>query len=184
MNAAGVWGPGLSKEIGLALPVEPMRRFDHYVEVRKDFTNYPFIKDSAGLAVRPEGPGLTAALVDFSTAGGFDLSIDYAHFQHVVWPALVERIPSADELRLVSTWSGLYDQNRLDGNMIVDRWAGQLDNFFVATGFSGHGLMHAPAVGRALSELIVHGVFQTLDLTAMGLRRVYDGVPYAELTIR
>lgn len=179
VNVAGVWGPGLSAQLGLDLPVEPMRRFDHYVETPVSFAGYPFVKDPRGLAVRPEGRGLTAALVDFSTPGGWDLSIDRSWFEETVWPALVERVPRADELRLMSTWSGHYDQNRLDGNMILDRWP-ELDNYFFATGFSGHGLMHAPAVGRALAELILHGGFQTLDLGRMGLRRD----PYPELTIR
>jgi glycine/D-amino acid oxidase-like deaminating enzyme len=184
VNVAGVWGPELSARLGLKLPVEPMRRFDHYVEVKQDFSGYPFIKDPRGLAVRPEGAGLTAALVDFSTPGSWDLSIDRTWFESVVWPALVDRVPSADELRLVSTWSGHYDQNRLDGNMILDRWDAELDNYFFATGFSGHGLMHAPAVGRALAELVVHGAFQTIDLSRMGLARVLAGDPYRELTIR
>lgn len=184
VNVAGVWGPGLSAKLGLNLPVEPMRRFDHYVETEQDFSAYPFMKDPKGLAVRPEGAGLTAALVDFSTPAGWDLSIDTSWFETVVWPALVERVPDADRLRLVSTWSGHYDQNRLDGNMILDRWDAQFDNYYFATGFSGHGLMHAPAVGRALSELILHGSFQTLDLSRMGLKRVITGDPYRELTIR
>lgn len=184
VNVAGVWGAGLSRQLGLDLPVEPMRRFDHYVESPMDFAQYPFIKDPKGLAVRPEGPGLTAALVDFSTPGGWDLSIDRGWFEAVVWPALVQRIPRADELRLVSTWSGHYDQNRLDGNMILDRWAGELDNYYFATGFSGHGLMHAPAVGRALTELILHGGFRTIDLERMGLKRVIAGEPYREITVR
>lgn len=184
VNVAGVWGPGLSAQLGLRLPVEPMRRFDHYVTSPLPFADYPFIKDPNGLAVRPEGPGFTAAVVDFSTPGGWDLSIDKSWFEDVVWPSLVERVPRADELRLVSTWSGHYDQNRLDGQMILDRWDAELDNYYVATGFSGHGLMHAPAVGRALSELILYGEFRTLDLSRMGLTRVVGGEPYAELTVR
>jgi glycine/D-amino acid oxidase-like deaminating enzyme len=68
--------------------------------------------------------------------------------------------------------------------MILDRWDAELDNYFFATGFSGHGLMHAPAVGRALAELVVHGAFQTIDLSRMGLARVLAGDPYRELTIR
>ena len=184
VNVAGVWGTALSEQLGLRLPVEPMRRFDHYVESPMQFAGYPFIKDPGGLAVRPEGSGLTAAVVDFSTPGGWDLSIDSCWFENVVWPALVQRVPRADELRLVSTWSGHYDQNRLDGQMILDRWDAELDNYYIATGFSGHGLMHAPAVGRGLTELILHGRFQTLDLSRMGLSRVMAGEPYRELTVR
>jgi FAD-dependent oxidoreductase domain-containing protein 1 len=184
VNVAGVWGPALSAQIGLRLPVEPMRRFDHYVKTTADFSGYPFIKDPAGLAVRPEGQGLTAALVDFEAPSGFNLDIDKSHFENVVWPALVDRIPATDRLKLVSTWAGLYDQNRLDGNMIIDRWTDRLDNYYFATGFSGHGLMHAPAVGRALTELILHNRFDSIDLTRLGLQRVMTSTPYPELAIR
>jgi glycine/D-amino acid oxidase-like deaminating enzyme len=68
--------------------------------------------------------------------------------------------------------------------MILGNWPGQLDNFFIACGFSGHGLMHAPAVGRALAELVLRGRYQTIDLSRMGYGRVLAGEPYAELGIR
>lgn len=64
--------------------------------------------------------------------------------------------------------------------MILGRVPGHLDNFYLACGFSGHGLMHAPAVGRALAELIVKGRFETIDLSRMGYQRVLDRAPYRE----
>ena len=64
--------------------------------------------------------------------------------------------------------------------MILGTVPGAFDNFYLACGFSGHGLMHAPAVGRALAELIVRGRFETLDLSRMGYQRVLDGTPYRE----
>jgi len=67
--------------------------------------------------------------------------------------------------------------------MILGNWAGRLDNFYVACGFSGHGLMHAPAVGRGLAELVVRGKYETLDLARMGYQRVLDNVRYAETGI-
>ena len=100
-----------------------------------------------------------------------------------LWPALAKRIPAFERLRLKREWAGLYDENDLDGNMILGNWQGRLDNFLVACGFSGHGLMHAPAVGRALSELVVHGRYQSLDLSRMGYQRVLDNAPYAETGI-
>lgn len=184
VNVAGVWGPALSSQLGLELPVEPMRRFDHYAQTSADVGGYPFVKDPAGLAVRPEGAGITAAVVDFSHPGGHDLTIDPTYFDTVVRPALSQRFPVLADVEVVSTWAGLYQQNRLDGNMIIDRWAGHLDNYYFATGFSGHGLMHSPAVGRALSELIVHGEYCSIDLTRLGLDRVLTGTPYAELAVR
>jgi len=55
-----------------------------------------------------------------------------------------------------------------------------VENFYVAAGFSGHGLMHAPAVGRALAELILEGGYRTLDLARMDYRRVQANAPYRE----
>jgi len=68
--------------------------------------------------------------------------------------------------------------------MILGNWPGHLDNFHIACGFSGHGLMHAPAVGRALAELVLDGRFNTLDLSRMGYARVVANTPYAERGIR
>jgi FAD-dependent oxidoreductase domain-containing protein 1 len=48
---------------------------------------------------------------------------------------------------------------------------------YTSLGFSGHGLMQAPAVGRGLSELLLYGRYQTLDLSRMGYRRILDGTP-------
>ena len=52
-----------------------------------------------------------------------------------------------------------------------------VDNFLVACGLSGHGLQQAPAIGRALCELIVHGAYQTLDLSRFGYQRILDNKP-------
>jgi glycine/D-amino acid oxidase-like deaminating enzyme len=184
VNVAGVWGAALSAQLGLELPVEPMRRFDHYAQTSADVDDYPFVKDPAGLAVRPEGAGITAAVVDFSHPGGHDLNIDPSYFDTAVRPALAQRFPVLADVGLVSTWAGLYNQKRLDGNMIIDRWAGHVDNYYFATGFSGHGLMHSPAVGRSLCELIVYGEYRSMDLMRLGLDRVLTGTPYEELAVR
>ena len=70
-----------------------------------------------------------------------------------------------------------------DGNMILGRFVRGIDNLITACGFSGHGVMHAPAVGRALSELALSGDFRTLDLTAFGIERVWNDEPYADIGI-
>jgi hypothetical protein len=44
-------------------------------------------------------------------------------------------------------------------------------------------MMHAPAAGRGIAELIVHGRYQTIDLTRLGYERVQHGAPYPELGI-
>lgn len=188
VNAAGCWAPALSSAAGVPVPVEPMRRFEHTVhvppEVADTVRSLPFIKDPRGLAIRPEGPGLSVGLVDFDHPGGFDLTIDHTWFERAVWPALADRMPRLERLRLHATSAGLYDQNRLDGNAIVGPCAGLLDNYLLACGFSGHGLMHAPGVGRALAELVLHGEYRTIDLSALGYDRVVRNEPYPERGIR
>lgn len=184
INTAGCWAPQLAAPIGMDLPIEPMRRFEHFVEGPTEMRGYPFIKDPTGLAIRPEGTGLSVGLVDFTHPGGFDTTVDRGYFEQHVWPALAHRIPSFDRARLRTTTAGLYDQNRFDGNMVIGNWPGNLDNLYIACGFSGHGMMHAPGVGRALSELVLHGRYQTIDLSNLDYQRILDHQAYPETGIK
>jgi glycine/D-amino acid oxidase-like deaminating enzyme len=183
VNAAGTWATSIAALAGMHLPVNPMRRFEHYVEIAAELPPMPLIKDPDRLVIRPEGKGYSVGLVRSDEPRGMSFDVDPDWFQDVVWPACAERIPAFEALKLKREWAGLYDENELDGNMILGNWPGQLDNFFVACGFSGHGLMHTPAVGRALAELIVKGRFETLDLARMGYQRVLDNAPYRETGI-
>jgi glycine/D-amino acid oxidase-like deaminating enzyme len=127
---------------------------------------------------------LSVGLVDFNHPGGEDWTVDETYYSKAVAPALAHRLPRIGELTERQTWTGMYDQNRLDGNMILGNWPGHLDNFYVASGFSGHGFMHALGVGRGLAELILHGEYTTLDLGRMGYQRVLDNRPYPEEGVR
>ena len=49
-----------------------------------------------------------------------------------------------------------------------------VENFVLANGFSGHGIMHAPATGRGIAELIVDGDWQTIDLSCFSYRRIRE----------
>jgi FAD-dependent oxidoreductase domain-containing protein 1 len=183
VNAAGCWSASVAKLAGMDLPVNPMRRFEHFVELSEPLPPMPLIKDPDRLVIRPEGKGYSVGLVNSHEPRGFNFALDPDWFEDVVWPACAARIPAFESLKLKREWTGLYDECELDGNMILGNWPGRLENFYVACGFSGHGLMHAPAVGRALAELIVRGRFETLDLARMGYQRVLEGKPYPETGI-
>lgn len=180
INATGAWAAGVCAQIGMSLPVAPMRRFEHYVEIEQTLEPLPLIKDLDRLVARPEGRGYSVGLVDGSEQRGFKFDVEPGYFERAVWPALAHRLPAFAALKLKSEWSGLYDENEFDGNMILGNWTGEVDNFYVAAGFSGHGLMHAPAVGQALAELILDGGYRTLDLSRMDYRRVQANAPYRE----
>ncbi len=182
--AAGTWSADLAAMVGMSLPVEPMQRHDHYWECRDAEGPLPFIKDLNGLGMHRWDKGFTGSVVDFAIAAGHNWEVDHGYFERVVWPAIAHRFPAMQALKLGQSWVAHYDRNRLDGNMILGNWPGVLENFHVACGFTGHGLMHAPAVGRALAELVLTGRFQSLDLSRMGYRRVLANEPYPELGIR
>jgi len=180
VNAAGAWSKEVSAMIGMPLPIEPLRRFEHYFETPNRIEPLPYVKDLARLAFRPEGGGYSGGLVNSGEPRGFNFDVDHDYFESVVWPALAHRFPAFEACRCIRTWSGLYEQNELDGNPVIGNWPGHADNFFVVAGFSGHGMMHAPAAGRAVAELIVRRRFETIDLSRLGYARVAANQPYAE----
>jgi glycine/D-amino acid oxidase-like deaminating enzyme len=163
-------------------------RLQHYWLCQVEIEPLPLIKDESGLFFRPEGPGFVGGRPSWEISSGFNFGAGdgrfegyfEGYFERVVWPLLVKRVPKFDGLRCERTWAGHYAQNMLDGNMILGPWIGGAANFYVACGFSGHGIMHAPAVGLALSELILDGHYSTLDLSRMSYQRVLDDRPYKE----
>ena len=66
----------------------------------------------------------------------------------------------------------------LDGNAILGQWP-ELDGFYLANGFSGHGLQQAPAVGRYLSELILNKPL-SLDLSIFSPQRILENRALSE----
>jgi len=183
VNAAGPWAAEVGAMADMSLPIAPLRRFEHYFTAATPMERLPYVKDLDRLAFRSEGAGFSGGLVDGDAARGFDFSIDHDYFERAVWPALAHRFPAFEAVKCHRTWSGLYEQCELDGNPIIGNWPGRRDNFYVVGGFSGHGMMHAPAAGRAITELLVDGRFRTLDLDRLGYERVLRNEPYTEAGI-
>src|SRR5207253_1032377 len=179
VNAAGAWSGGVAALAGMALPVTPMKRYEHYFTAGSPMETLPYFKDVARLAFRSEGKGFSGGLVDGSERRGFNFEVDHDYFERVVWPAVAHRFPAFEAAKCHRTWSGLYEQNELDGNPVIGRWS-RVPNLYTVAGFSGHGMMHAPAAGRAIAELVVHGKYQTIDLTRVGYERVEASAPYRE----
>ena len=183
VNATGAWAAEISAMAGMRLPIAPLRRFEHYFTAGSPIERLPYVKDLDRLAFRSEGVGFSGGLVNGDEPRGFNFAVDHDYFERAVWPAIAHRFPPFEAARCHRTWSGLYEQCELDGNPIIGNWPGGLDNFYVISGFSGHGMMHAPAAGRAIAELIITGSFQTVDLTRLGYARIIRGEPYAEAGI-
>jgi glycine/D-amino acid oxidase-like deaminating enzyme len=184
VNAAGAWSAKVGELAGMPLPISPLRRFEHYFTCGNPIERLPYVKDLDRMAFRSEGSGFSGGVVDSDEPRGFNFDVDGTYFERVVWPAVAHRFPPLEAARCHRTWSGLYEECELDGNPIIGNWAGVRENFHVCAGFSGHGMMHAPAAGRAIAERIVYGEERSIDLRRFGYQRVIDNAPYPERGIR
>ena len=134
-------------------------------------------------------PGLTAASIQPSVKNGFAISAILAGNQAITGAAegtgffgrLIGLVWFPLIIAAITGATG-YALSRFDENptRLIIGAGGEVDNFHFANGFSGHGLQQGPAVGRALSELITYGAFQTLDLTALGFDRIARNEPIIE----
>lgn len=182
---AGAWSAQLLATTGLEIPVEPVTRTVYVVSGEVEGSEgMPSTFLPSGVYVLPESDG--TFLIAWSTEAdpiGFDFApAPRSRFYDVIWPALVDVLPSFDRLEVVSSWAGLYAQNHLDANGIIGAWP-EIEGLYLATGFSGHGFQQAPAVGRYLAERIL-GVEHSLDLARLGPERILTGVPVAEFAGR
>ncbi|MBI4183535.1 MAG: FAD-binding oxidoreductase [Proteobacteria bacterium] len=180
VNVANCWAPAICAMVGMRVPVEPMRRQTFYFECRAEIEPLGVTRELSGLSFRPEGRGYIGGLTRREPAG-FNWSVEPEWFESDIWPKLANRVPKFEAIKLGRAWSGHYDENRFDGNVIIGPWTGGLENFYVACGFSGHGLQHGPAIGRALKELLLDGGYRTIDLSRFSYKRILDNRPVYEV---
>lgn len=183
VNCAGAWAADLAATAGVRIPVVPVKRQVFVVDTAvKPAGPLPLTILPSGLYFRTETGGLI--LVGKSMEedpAGYNFSYDQQRFYDILWLELAAFVPDFERLRLIRGWAGLYAVNTLDKNAILGPWP-ELEGFFLANGFSGHGLQQAPAVGRYLSELIL-GKPPVLDLSIFNPRRILENRPIEEVGI-
>jgi sarcosine oxidase subunit beta len=169
VNAAGAWAAELAGMAGVTLPVAPLKR---QVAVTAPFSDLPeqmpmtvYLADGFHLRVRKERvlllrPDATAV------PGSFDTSPEGTWIESVAATAR-ERVPVLQraEVDVSSCWAGLYEVTP-DRHAVLGA-APECENFYLANGSSGHGVMHAPALGQLLAELLSDGRAATLDIHAL-----------------
>ena len=178
VNAAGASGArALANSVGVALPVESRLRCSFVFECREQgLSGGPLTILPNGVAWRPEGAKF---LVNVSPPASRDPetlehNFDHGLWEDIIWPSLAQWVPVFEAIKVVQTYSCHYDVNVLDENVIIGL-AGNYENFYLAAGFSGHGMQQSPAIGRALSELICFGEYRSIDLSRFGYERVLSG---------
>jgi glycine/D-amino acid oxidase-like deaminating enzyme len=184
VDAAGPWAADVAAMAGVVLPVEARRRSIFVFDVATEVPGCPLVIDPSGAWFRPEGGSFIAAIAppEADDRPGLPLVVDHRDFHERLWPALAARVPAFDAIRLLRAWAGYYEVDTWDHNAIIGRHP-EIRNLLFANGFSGHGIQQAPAVGRAIAELIVHGRYLTLDLGVFGFDRIAAGRRVVERNI-
>jgi sarcosine oxidase subunit beta len=173
VNAAGPWAGDVGRLVGLDLPITPLRRqifvTDPIAGLDRDFpltvemaTSFYFHRESGGVLM---------GMADPADKPGFDDSVNWAFLPTIVERAL-DRMPALEKANVKTGWAGFYEDTP-DKHPILGHIA-SVPGFVCAAGFSGHGLMHAPATGEAIAELIVDGK-STLDISALSYDRFARG---------
>jgi FAD-dependent oxidoreductase domain-containing protein 1 len=176
VNAAGPWAATVARMAGLELPVEARRRTVFGFEAGTPIDGCPLVIDTSGAWFRPEGGGFIGGIAPAQDDDLADLplDVDQREFEARLWPALAARVPAFDAVRVTNGWAGYYEVNTFDHNAIIGAHP-EISNLYFANGFSGHGIQQAPAVGRAIAELLVHGAFVSLDLSVFTFDRIAAG---------
>lgn len=180
--AAGAWSGPLVANLGVALPVVPRKRTVFCFKTPLQHARPPMLFDASDIWVRPEGDGdiggIQPPLNQEPDADG-DFAPQDDLLEETYWPLLAARIPAMEELRLQRAWAGHDEVNTLDHNGVVGP-QDALGNLIFAAGFSEHGVMHAPAVGQGVAELITTVGSRSIDLSPLGWARVRSVTPRFE----
>lgn len=160
---------------GVDLPVEPLRRmlvptepfneYSHSAPMTIDMTN--------GFHFRPESLGFLLAWNDPQETPGYKTDFEPSFIEKVLTRA-ADRVPCFERLAVnpKRAWAGLYEVTP-DHHAIIGE--SPVTGFFLANGFSGHGVMHAPATGKLIGDLILRGHSDLLDVSVFGLDRFATG---------
>lgn len=184
VNAAGPQAGAVATLAGVELPVRPRKRMSYVFSCREALPPLPLTVDCSGLAFRPEGPNYIAIMAppEDEDPDSNDLEEDYEPFETKIWPILASRVPAFEAIKLQSAWAGHYDYNCLDQNAVIGAHP-DIAGLHFCNGFSGHGLQQSPAAGRALSEILLYGVFRTIDLKRLDFARLAEGRLLKEINI-
>jgi len=179
VNATGAWAADLAQLAGVSLPVTPVRR---QVALTAPTSALPastpmtiFAEDGFHFRVR-DGRVLLLWPVDTSGAGRYDTTFDASWLDGVVARAH-RRVPALRTVAIdrAGSWCGLYEMSP-DHHAILGAAPG-LANFWLINGSSGHGVMHAPALGQLLAEMILTGRSVALDAHPLRPSRFLEGAP-------
>lgn len=179
VNAAGAWAGKVAAMAGVDIPVTPLRR---QVALTEPFAGLPecmpltiFVEAEFHLRVR-DGRVLLLWSDQPNNVDPFDTTFDDAWLPEVT--ARAHRwIPALREARIdrAACVAGLYEMSP-DRHVLLGP-APRVENLFLANGSSGHGVMHSPALGQLLAEMICDGSASSMDVHPLRPSRFAEGQP-------
>jgi sarcosine oxidase, subunit beta len=176
VNCAGAWAAPVAKMVGIDLLVEPLRRMLVPTEPFDQFPHTaPMIIDmSTGFHFRPESRGFLLAWNDPEETPGYKTDFDAGFIEKILTRA-ADRVPVFENVAVnpKRAWAGLYEMTPDHHPVLGESPA--VPGFFFANGFSGHGVMHAPATGKILSDLILTGKTDLIDAPLLNFSRFAEG---------
>jgi sarcosine oxidase subunit beta len=177
--ACGPWSAAVGASLGVELPVRPLcRQLLATSELPRLPEGLPMVLEAeSGFHFRRRGQRLVLAMIDPEPRWGFDEIVDETLFDDRL-ERLRRRYRPAAEATIERGWAGLYDMTP-DAHPILGEVG---DGVYAACGFSGHGFMQSPAVGRALAEEIL-GLSPSLDLAPYRLDRFEADVGFPETLV-
>ncbi|HYG61427.1 MAG TPA: FAD-binding oxidoreductase, partial [Thermoanaerobaculia bacterium] len=179
VNAAGAWASHLGRLVGVDVPVVPLRRQVALTEpghglpdtmpmtIFADDGFHLRVRDDRVLLLWPDHP---------NGPDPFDTSVDARWLAEVVRRTR-ERVPGLSRVAIDEggCWAGLYEMSP-DGHALLGAAPGR-EGLFLANGSSGHGVMHSPALGHLLAEIILDGAASTIDTAPLRPGRFAEGRP-------
>ncbi|MGI8974380.1 MAG: NAD(P)/FAD-dependent oxidoreductase [Gaiella sp.] len=177
--AAGANSATIAVAFDIELPVRPLvRQLSETAPIRGLQRPLPLtIESESTFHFRRRGEALVLAMAEPEPRWGFDALVDDSLVAE--WRSrLARRYPSAAAVPVARTWAGLYDMTP-DAHPIIGPVGAGL---YVACGFSGHGFMQAPAVGRIVADELL-GIDPGFDLSPYRLERFAGGAVFPETAI-
>jgi sarcosine oxidase subunit beta len=182
INAAGPYLREIGTMAGVDIPAHPYRRM---LFITEKFALSPqlvplTIDMATGFYFRQEGEGLMIGLANAAEPSSYDTTLDWDYLPTILEHAL-HRIPTVENAEIGKGWAGLYDITP-DHHALLGAFP-ERPNFYLAGGFSGHGVMHAPAAGRVISEIVVDGAATSIDVSVLAPTRVREEKLLHELNV-
>jgi sarcosine oxidase subunit beta len=180
-NCAGPWAASIGRMAGLEIPVLPYRR---HIAVTGPFPAVPrttpmTVDFHTSLYFHPEGDGVLMGMSDRTEPPAYVTDVNW-EFLEKVFEQVAHRAPALTGAGVKTAWAGLYESTP-DHQAILGPIA-EVEGFWCAAGFSGHGFMQAPAASLLLTQLLLDKKSE-IDISSFAFERFARGSLVTERNI-